>query len=413
MQIDPLPFFAAFVLVASAGHAIGGVELDVSSATPTSTITADEIESLPVSRDLQSFVNLSPNAAGVTRFAAEPGSYAIDLGGSAGRQKFSIRGDVLSTYRYVPGQGLVEQPSALPSTYPPREATIANDYAFDYRLENHALTLQFGTKYGTLYATGPEVLQRGAASTWTSALFPAGDSPRERARNTDALTHHELRIGGVIVPPNDQAKIVLREAPVIQLRYHDRLVASGTVPVLFGGPDSAGAVLNIPSRTPVVFAGGPITLPGTFDGDASTTRLTFNGNPLRVAAESPYGVSVYTPDDFWGLGEIHVQEGGHSWTVPVRSLGLKIWADDTDIWKGDRSTCHVKVTGLSGLDGSIQLQLINRTPFIIKLQQGNQPLIQLDPNRLTRPDELQIDREFVGIQRGNFRIQAILLPRSP
>jgi hypothetical protein len=387
----------------------GAVEIDTGSAAQI--VSTRQLQELPVSRDVTELLRTLPNAAGVATFTAEPGTYAIDLGGDAGKQTFEVRDGELNSFRYAQSSGLTRLDTALDGTYLPLGGRLAPGYSFDYRLENHLTTIDLGTPFGKLYVSGPEILQRGAPSTWTSTFFAAGDSPKQRQRNEDKFRDLRLTLSGKPFPPAPAAlELALDDFAQIELDDHGKPVASGSVPALWG-TSQAGVLQVIAKQDPIVFAGGGVSLfrADAFDGRAGNTRLTFNGAPLRVAAESPFAVSFYTPTDWTGRGEVGIEENGAHWTVPVRNVGLSIWADKVNLIRGESSVCHIKLTGLKGLEGTVQLQVVNRTPGVITLARGNQPVIPVDPNALTRPDELQIDRPFIGVQRGQFHIQATLL----
>lgn len=393
----------------------GVVEIE---ATPTSTtLSREQLESLPVHRDLSELARLIPNAAGVTRFSGEAGDYSLSLGErEAVRQvPFRIDEDTVRSLRLGPDGRLSESPDPFRTAHRPPDANAARGCDIAYRVENQLVTVELTTPQGTIYLSAPELAPGGSATTWTSTIVAAGEGERERARNQRTLDGMRLQIGqpAVDLLPGGSARVPGGSRTVVVLRDGQQTLIAGTVPFL-GSPDWNGGTGGVaqPRSAPLppVFAGGSLTIPGNFDGDASNTRITVGGRPVRVVAESPYGASIYTPTDRLGRLEIVVEEGMQRGSGVFFNLGLEIAADKTDLRRGETTTCRIAVHGLAGLAQTVELVLINRTPGVVSMAPSNQQILRIVPGSHDAAGTLRVERQFTGIVRGQFHLQAILLP---
>jgi hypothetical protein len=246
-------------------------------------------------------------------------------------------------------------------------------------------------------------------------VVPAGTSERERARNQRALDGRRLQIGQppVDLLPGGSVRVPASRNTVVVMRDGPQTLIAGTVPFLHspewqGGTGGVAQPRSAP--LPPVFAGGSLTIPGAFDGDASNTRITVDGRPVRVVAESAYGVSIYTPTDHLGRLEIVVEEGTQRGSGMFHNLGLEIAADKTDLRRGETTTCRIAVHGLAGLPQTVELVLINRTPGVVSMAPSNNQILRIVPGSHDAAGTLRVERQFTGVVRGQFHLQAILLP---
>jgi hypothetical protein len=416
----------AFVLVVAAAPLLAGGVVEIETAAPVTTISRDELEELPVRRDLAEIAKLVPNAVGVVRFGAEPGSYSLTLRGAGQGEApggleaireapFVVGADEVRSLRLGADGRLVDNPDPFRTSVRPPDAQVARGCDIAYRAENQLVTVELTTPHGTIYVSAPELAPAGATTAWTSTVVPSGASERERARNLATLEAYRLWVGNpaVLLPPGGGARVPSNGAAQIALRDGDRTLAVGTV-VLLRSPEWQGGTGGVaqPRSAPLppVFAGGALTVPGSFDGDLSNTRVTVDGRPVRVVAESPYGVSIYTPGDRIGRLEIVVEEGLQRGSGAFYNLGLEIAADKTDLRRGETTTCRIAVHGLAGLGQTVDLVLINRTPGVVAMAPSDRQLLRIVPGSHDAAGTLRIERRFTGIVRGQFHLQAVLLP---
>lgn len=410
------------VLVASlcgaalAARLLAGGVVEIASTPTSTTISREQLENLPVHRDFSELAKLIPNAAGVTRFSGEAGDYSLSLGeGDARRQvPFRIDEDAVRSLQLGDGR-LTESSDPFRTSHRPPDASAARGCDIAYRVENQLVTVELTTPQGTIYLSAPELAPGGSATTWTSTVVAAGEGERERARNQRALDDMRLQIGqpAVDLLPGGSARVPGGRRTVVFLRDGQQTLIAGTVPFI-NSPDWNGGTGGVeqPRSAPLppVFAGGSLTIPGTFDGDASNTRITVGGRPVRVVAESPYGASIYTPTDRLGRLEIVVEEGMQRGSGVFFNLGLEIAADKTDLRRGETTTCRIAVHGLAGLAQTVELVLINRTPGVVSMAPSNHQILRIVPGSHDAAGTLRVERQFTGIVRGQFHLQAILLP---
>jgi len=407
-----LRFTPFALLLAAAPLAAGGV-VEIEAATPVTTISREQLEQLPaVHRDLSELVRLVPNAAGVTRFEGDAGSYTLRTGGRDA--PFVIRDDEVQSLRLGGDGRLTDAPEPFRTSFRPPDARAVGGADFTYRVENQLVTVELTTPAGTIFLSAPEQAPDGSSTSWSSTVIAAGGSERERARNRSRLEAMRIEIGPTAteVAPGAGVRVPALPAVRVALRDGDRTVASGTVPLFvrpIWSPDTGG-VATSSNALPAVFAGGSLTIPGSFDGDATNTRITVDGRPVRVVAESAYGASIYTPVDRVGRLEIVVEEGVQRGSGSFSNLGLEIAADKTDLRRGETTTCRIAVHGLAGLDAPVRLVLVNRTPGVVSMAPSDRQIVRIDPGSHDGRGTVRLDRRFTGVERGQFHLQAILLP---
>lgn len=408
---------ASLCSAALAAPLLGGGVVEIEATGTSTTISREVLESLPVNRDLSELARLIPNAAGVTRFSGEAGDYSLSLGeGDAGRQvPFRIDEDAVRSLQLGADGRLTESSDPFRTSHRPPDASVTRGYDIAYRVENQLVTVELSTPQGTIYLSAPELAPAGSATTWTSTVVAAGESERERARNQRVLDDLRLGLGqpAVVLLPGGRALVPAGRRTVVVLRDGQQTLIAGTVPFL-SSPEWNGGTGGVaqPRSAPLppVFAGGSLTIPGNFDGDASNTRITVDGQPVRVVAESPYGASIYTPMNRLGRLEIVVEEGMQRGSGVFFNLGLEIAADKTDLRRGETTTCRIAVHGLAGLAQTVELVLINRTPGVVSMAPSNNQILRIAPGSHDAAGTLRVERQFTGIVRGQFHLQAILLP---
>lgn len=410
------PVCCVFAATAAAPLLAGGaVEIEI--ARPASTLSREDLERIPVNRDLSEIARLVPNAAGVVRFTAEPGSYGLTLGEPEAIRVSPIQvdADAVRSLRLAANGQISENPDPFRTSFRPPDVRVERGYDISYRVENQLVTIEVTTPHGTLYVSAPELAPASAGTAWTSTVAPAGEGERERARNQKALEGLRLWVGNppVLMPIGGSAFVPANGAAQVALRDGDRTLAVGTVlflrsPQWEGGTGGVAQPRSAP--LPPVFAGGALTIPGDFDGDLANTRITVGGRPVRVVAESPYGASIYTPTDRLGRLEIVVEEGMQRGSGVFFNLGLEIAADKTDLRRGETTTCRIAVHGLAGLGETVELIVVNRTPGVVSMAPSNNQILRIVPGSHDAAGTLRVERQFTGVVRGRFHLQAILLP---
>jgi hypothetical protein len=363
------------------------------------------------------------DGTGTVSVALAKGSYSVVVGGGGEPVHGTVEVEAGKLSSFTADSGGVAASGPLPAEVRPADAVAEKGYDISYRVDYGLFTIQIDTPEGKVYLSAPETTEADSQVSYGVVAAPDGNSPRQLAKYRS-----ELKRSDVVVNDRDldvdvagTVQLTAKSSAKVALRRHGKTMVQGTVP--FPPPESSSVVRwhgqdtrtgeaagpGEGSRT--VLAGGAFGLPGHFDGDASNTRLTVGGKPTRVAAESTLAVYFYTPADAIGPLEIVAEDGGVTTTGTVNNLGLKFWADQTDLLRGQRTTCHVRVSGLEGLERPVYLALVNRTPGVISLSPADAQLLVLAPGGAGTPGTFQADRAMVGVTPGGFVLTAAVTPR--
>jgi len=105
---------------------------------------------------------------------------------------------------------------------------------------------------------------------------------------------------------------------------------------------------------PVLSQGRLGALRGQFSGDYDSTNIHLDGLGISTMAETPRCNYFMPPDGLAaGLHNFQIGDIGKPQTIlPVFYMTLTMWADATQLRKGQSTTYHLKLTGLNGLPNS-------------------------------------------------------------
>lgn len=349
------------------------------------------------------------DATGTVRLTLAEGRYEVVVGGGGEpvRGTVEVEAGKLASMTADSG-GVSSSGSPLSTEVRPADAVAEKGYDISYREEYDLFTIEINTPEGKVYVSAPEAAEEDTPVSWGVTPVAGGGSPRQVAKNASKLQRYSVivddRDRDADLSSFDTMQLTATPSAKIALKRGDKTMVQGTVPFRMVSEPPAASGTGEGSGT--VLAGGAFGLPGHFDGDASNTRLTVGSKPLRVAAESTLAVFFYTPADAIGPLEVVAEDGGVTVTGTVNNLGLRFWADQTDLLRGQRTTCHVRVSGLEGLERPVYLALVNRTPGIISLSPADAQLLVLAPGGAGTPGTFQADRPMVGVTPGGFVITA-------
>ena len=106
--------------------------------------------------------------------------------------------------------------------------------------------------------------------------------------------------------------------------------------------------------TPVLPQGRLGAVRGPFTGNLFDDQVHLDGVHITPIAETPNSY-YFMPPDGLTAGLNNFQIGGYGTpetTLPVFYMTLTMWADATNLHKGQQTTYHLKLSGLNGLPGS-------------------------------------------------------------
>ena len=390
-------------LVATPAAAVtGGIEVQVADKgqpVPGATVSLFD--------DGEKIAEAESDASGAVRLPVEEGDYTLEVqkGGETVTSEIEVGGGALDTWTV---NGAIEQQSEpLPTSQPLLEIDTKADFRASYRVENALVTVELGTPQGIIYLSAAELVELNTQVSWGITLWPTGDTPKKQQKNRETLADYGLNIGGVDVDLKSQqwvrVEASVRTRVVLSKGRND--VAMGYVPTRIGTQNGWEPASDI------VRAGEGLSFHGHFDGDASNTRIQIGGKDVRVVAESTVSVAIYTDAGVIGLTSVTIFEGNLEQFTRFRNLGLETSIDQAHLRRGQRTTAHIKVTGLGGITEPAYLSVINFTPRIITLAPRNAQVITIDPSLVRADGTYQIDPGVTGVTPGGFIIFTKVLSR--
>lgn len=297
---------------------------------------------------------------------------------------------------------------------PVDDAKTAGGYDVAFADLDGLLSVRILLDPGLIYLGIPARAVENRTISWGAVLLPFGETEQEKTEGRNQLAQHVVRIGDSRFSLSGVTKWTMvaqhfiniellstsRRDPVVELTLNLNTRASASQSNVNGGGDI------------VARAGWPVRIPGKFDGLAENTQVTFDGDLVDVVAETSAGVYFNPPNGPFGLQPVSVVEGsGARQTSTIRNIGLELWADDLDLWRGDRTPLHLRLFGLQHLTGPAYVSLINASIAIVTMSQGNFQFFLIQPGDVDASGTVEYERTLTGIQRGIFEINALMTLR--
>ncbi len=173
-----------------------------------------------------------------------------------------------------------------------------------------------------------------------------------------------------------------------------------------------------PQRSPGNFApinycqpGVPLTINGSFDGNAANTNVSINNIPCEIIAESDRGSFVNVPPDIpAGRASLSIQEGGATQTMYIQVITTNLTANKTVVQKNTKATVTATVSGLENLDlnnNNFRLELTNASPAIIQFRGVNTTTISRDiTNSNVKNGTFHFTTDITGTATGSYTISS-------
>jgi hypothetical protein len=205
------------------------------------------------------------------------------------------------------------------------------------------------------------------------------------------------------IPDTDELSIILRDPK-------GNVAAKTAVPVI----DAASLLQSDEYKCPIYAqAGRPIRFDGKFNGDFSDTQAHMNEQEVDKLAESSRQMVVVSPMEQIGTTTVDLDEGNHNAEFKLRNILLEPSIDKSKLKKGESTEIVVIVRGLEGLEDEIPLQIENKTPNLVKMEESG--LISIQPEDVQEGGVYTFRTVITGIMPGNFNIRAsiVLLCEKP
>jgi hypothetical protein len=251
----------------------------------------------------------------------------------------------------------------------------------------------------------------GRVTVYLPGDLAAGDTlsgtvvaePRAAAGGGDRLEGVVVAVGEQEVPAAGGAFRVTVPAAGVLLALRDAagVVAEATVAAAPAAPPAGDLALP-----PLGQTGRPLTIPGPFDGDLTSSAVEIGGRPAAVLAESPRRLVVAVPGDLVGPVELRVSEGGTTTAGAIRILRLDLSAPKLDLKSGERTTLSVVVAGLEGLEEPVPVQVVNDSPQVVTLEGGESQGVTIRPQDVRPDGTALVTRGVTGQRPGAFAVSA-------
>jgi hypothetical protein len=267
----------------------------------------------------------------------------------------------------------------------------------------------FDTPYGKIAVYLPDDIRAGDMISGTVMMEPAGDTDAVRASSNATLQGMVIEIDGKQTRVSSSKLLLTIDAeggliPIILRDSSGRKVAISGSNAL---PSNAPATPQPPVGR-VSPAAKPLSIPGNFDGNAENTRVTLNGQPINIIAESPRQAIFDCPVGMTGPVDIIVTDPNGVASARTNLVGISLSAPKTNLLRGERTVIKVEVMGLQGLREPLSINLTASAN--VKLQGGNRQTIKIDP---AKADASGVVRREFGLQSkapGPFSVTGDLLP---
>ncbi|MBI5372584.1 MAG: hypothetical protein HZA79_11240 [Sphingobacteriales bacterium] len=272
-------------------------------------------------------------------------------------------------------------------------------------------TAIFTTNFGLVKIYLPDDIRPGDHVTGTIIAEPSGRNASQLEKNRSALRNQQLLIGGNKYPVPETKSVfswvIPQDGPAAALvellaengnkagEVSINIKNSGTYPSYPGG-------CVIPSH---VLTAAPLRISGSFDGDLSNTRVSLQERPLEVIAESPRECLVQFPAEGQGSHTLQVSENGQSkCTQKISGVDMEVTTGKLKLKKGEGTYIDIKLTGLQNLPDKAVLTIINNTPGIVRMTNGNNQVIPVWPPSDSAAGVFIVHCPAVSITTGDFEV---------
>lgn len=270
----------------------------------------------------------------------------------------------------------------------------------------HAARLE--TPAGSIYVYLPDDLAAGDTISGTVSYAPSGKTDVEREQNLGELRGYVVEVAGEPPAEGPTWVRVLRQLPgptiVRFLGPRGAPIGEASIPTL----SAAERPPQPPSFEVPVFgqAGNPVAIGGPVSGAPDATRVTIGGRDAPFLAQSPRKTLVRAPTDVVGPTEIRIERDGAVAEAPFRVLAVQVSADKLDLRRGERTTLHLEVGGLAGLDEPVPLSLTNRSPEVVRLGTAEVERLTIRPQDVAADGTYRLDRPILSLRSGAFAVNA-------
>jgi hypothetical protein len=295
-------------------------------------------------------------------------------------------------------------------------------------------TATFDTLQGTVTANLPDDLSAGDTISGTVVAEAKGKTEDEKARNQDQLNGYVVELEKQPAPVDDKVakwaipSTVATAIPLVLKNREGKEVARAMIPVkpqpeapLQGSskqkagkqPSNEKNVEGSPSKPREIYAipalaqaGKPLAIKGPFDGNITTTAIKIANQAASVLAESPRQVIAQTPAGLIGPGQVQLKKQDRVVAEgKLVSVGVRLSAAKLNLVRGETTMMTVSVLGGESLTVPVVVNLVNRSPWVVRMEGGQRQRLSIDPKQLNGA-AVTTQRSLTGLRAGGFAITA-------
>ncbi|HSP17108.1 MAG TPA: hypothetical protein VLV78_20365 [Thermoanaerobaculia bacterium] len=303
--------------------------------------------------------------------------------------------------------------SGLKTTSTPRDVNVLSG---SVETANGLHVVTFDTLQGTVTVNLPDDMAAGDTISGTVIAEPKGQTADEKAKNEDTLNGVVVQVADQQTPASSQKgkwivpAAALAAIPLVLRDRGGREIGKVSVPVAKAVPPSQQPAtgFQVPATGQT---GRPVEIKGAFDGDFGTSSVKVGGKNIDVLAESPRKLVAKSPTDVVGVTDIEVTKRDVVQKCEFHNISIKLSAPTTNLKSGQTTLMTVTVEGLSGLTTAFPVSVVNRSPHVVKVAQGDMQTIQVDPSKAQK-GTFVATRTLTGVMPGGFNISASIPPRA-
>lgn len=241
----------------------------------------------------------------------------------------------------------------------------------------------FESRQGKVTIRLPEDIRAGDTISGTVVIEPQGATNEERMANAATLEGLVIEIDGKQTRVADGMVLLKVGSAGGMVPMLLRDAVNNPVNVMGIAATTADAPVQLQPQPqtlpPAAQAGLPLTIPGSFDGNAANTTASLNGQPVQIIAESPRQAVVDCPPGVTGPTTLTVSDPVGTMTGKTNLVGLSLSTPRTTLMRGEKTVVTLRVAGLEGLQQGLNVA-VQASPSV-RLEGGNAQTVAIDPAR--------------------------------
>lgn len=247
--------------------------------------------------------------------------------------------------------------------------TVNSVHSISYELED-----------GSVYIYLPKKIVEGKAFSGTVAIFPKGNTPRDKSKNLKRLKSYEViafdkkfSAGTQVLSLNASSNI----SNISLLNSKGKTLGSNQVKFDFKSALSKNTPISLPAH---IANSVNTSFYGVFDGNIENTTVKSNGKPIDVVAESPVQISM-RPDNLTSISSnLEITDGARNYGGQCNSIYYTLKVGPTNLKRGQSTYFDATIHGVGTIKETLSYTVVNKTPAIVSLAGGNSQSFVINPD---------------------------------